>query len=261
MTPATESLIREMAARSCSYSEISRETGTHPSAVRRYVTKHALPRRPKHVNSNGPKPETKDRVLARLERGDALMVIVREEGVAKRTVQKWRAKANLDPDFRRYRPEEDVILREAVAAGKAVQEIVLPGRTINSIKARMTLLGLTVVRVKKMAAEGCSNPVIAAALGMSASNVKSIRAKHGIKAHTGTKPKGLPPPVRPPPRTPDPWLVNGYRMVGLHEAQRWYRENGGRGWAEMGAINDLRRRKNRAPFSLLPGKLTVGGKT
>lgn len=278
LSPSQQSTIREMSARLCSYREIAGAVSAHPSMVRRFVQANGLPRREKNMAILIP-AAVKQRVLERLMRGDAPGVIVREEGVARGTVKLWREKACLDGSVQRYTAEEDATLRRELAAGKRWQDISLPGRTPRSIQARVALLGFvaknarspeTVERIRTMAADGMSNPKIGAVLGLSPSGVKAIRKKFGIPAHVGTRPKGIvakPPPPAPRPaqkpiraaqRAPDaPTMIK----VGLAEAWRWWQMQGRVGRPDIGMINDLRRKQHRAPFALMAGKLTAGGKT
>lgn len=53
-------------------------------------------------------------------------------------------------------------------------------------------------------------------------------------------------------------VINGQLLAGWHTIFAWWKEHGGKGWPQIGAVNELRRKHKRLPFLPMAGTLAHG---
>lgn len=189
-----------------------------------------------------------------------------------------RSRVKFDNFIKGWRADEDAKLRELAAEGLTAKQMVahVGGRTPKAIMQRLARLrrrGLipkaarqvppnpraytpeNEARALELRARGMTGDAIVAETGLPERQVRRILEKGGVNKRIST-------PAEPRPVVPvgtPVGLIAGCRPVGLHDAWRWWQQQGRDGRPGVAEINELRRSQGRPSFTIIGGRLTVGG--
>lgn len=271
VTPEQDAIIRKMGAAHASVADISAATMCSRGVVRRYMAKHDMARRTKDWSPVS--AEAREQVLALFAQGMTRQEVRKRFGFAQATLTRIKDGAGVPRVRVLWTEEERVALRQMAADQVPPRDICKKlGRSYSSVSAQVTLLGLVlgarlprsdekVAQVRDMAARAMTDRQIGEAIGLAARTVRALRKDNGIPSVVpvsarGSRAKKRAKPVVAPPSLPAdaPGIVNGYRLAGWPEIRMWWLDHGGKGWPEIGAVNELRRKNGRHPFKPMAGK-------
>lgn len=197
ITPEQDTIIREMAPRKASITEIAAATKASRGMLRRYMAKHGIVGRKADYS---PIPQAvRDEVSALLLAGLPRAEIQRRYKMANATIDRIKQNAGMELRRALYTPEEDATIRRLAAEGAKAAVVLeaLPGRTYSSLHARTVVLGISlngrkqhtdeiVAQVREMAAAGASRGDIGAVIGWSRTSLRRLMRSSGIA--TGPRP-------------------------------------------------------------------------
>ena len=280
MSPAAahDATIRAMAATKAPRREIAEATGLSLRQVRNWMEEQQIAGRPQG-EANPIADDVRAKLLALLHGGMSATKAAAMCGVSHQTASKMRAAAGLQSFIKPWQSGEDEVLLKLHAQGVRPKQISaqLPGRSTQAVHARAQALGLSFAadtkrkeeifqRVRQLAAAGVPDREIASEIGLGRTGLGRLRRSIGVpsskqltmrpKAEKAPRKARITAAPAPISRAEGDGYTSGYKIVGLHEAWRWWHQQERKGYPDIGEINALRREQHRAPYTIKGGKFT-----